>query len=73
MRLGKHNKIHKQNCQENRKDDSQEIAIKRYEIYEKTIKPVINFYTESGLLNTVNGEGTISEINSEISAIIEAI
>ena len=66
-------RILERKSQENRKDDSQEIAIKRYEIYEKTIKPVINFYTESGLLNTVNGEGTISEINSEISAIIEAI
>ena len=66
-------RISERKNQENREDDSEEIAIKRYEMYEKTIKPVTDFYAESGLLKSVNGEGTISEINSEISALIEAI
>ncbi len=58
---------------EKRTDDSEEIAIKRYDTYEKNSKPVIDFYEQSGLLRLVNGERSISEINSEISAIIEAI
>ena len=38
-----------------KEDDSEEIAIKRYETYEKNIKPVIDFYKQSNLLKVVNG------------------
>ena len=58
---------------EKRKDDEEAVAIKRYETYEENIKPVIDFYKKSNLLKVVNGEGSIAEINSEISALIEAI
>jgi len=56
-----------------RSDDTLEIAITRYETYEKNIKPVINFYEESRLLKLINGETSISEITKEISDLIEAI
>ena len=58
---------------EKRVDDSQEIAVKRYEMYEKNIEPVIDFYKQSNLLTVVNGERPISEISSEIRALIEGI
>ena len=58
---------------EKRKDDEEAVAIKRYETYEENIKPVIDFYKKSNLLKVVNGEGSIAEINSEISALIEGI
>ena len=58
---------------EKRDDDNEEIAIKRYKTYEKSSEPVINYYKQSNLLKVVNGEATISEINSEISALIEGI
>ena len=58
---------------EKRKDDDEDVAVKRYKTYEKNIKPVIDFYKQSNLLKVVNGEGSITEINSEISALIEAI
>ena len=45
----------------------------RYITYEKNIDPVINFYKQSNLLKVVNGEASITEINSEISGIIESI
>ena len=57
---------------EKRTDDNEKIAIKRYETYENNIKPVIDFYKKSNLLKVVNGEGSISEINSEISGLIES-
>ena len=56
---------------EKRADDSQSIAIKRYQTYENNIKPVIDFYKQSNLLKVVNGEATISEISDEISALIK--
>ena len=58
---------------EKRADDKDEIAIKRFETYENNIKPVIDFYKKSKLLKEVNGEASISEINDEISGLINSI
>ncbi len=58
---------------EQRADDSEDIAIKRYKMYEKNIEPVIEFYKESKLLSVVDGEKSISEISDEISGLINGI
>jgi len=58
---------------EKREDDNEKTAIKRFEMYEKNIKNVIEFYKESNLLTVVNGEKPISEISNEISDLIEGI
>ena len=58
---------------EKRADDNEEIAIKRYEMYEKNINPVIDFYKQTNLLKVVNGETAISEISNEIGGLIECI
>ena len=58
---------------ENRADDNEEIAIKRFKTYEKSAEPVIGYYKQSNLLKSVNGEAEISEINSEISDLIDTI
>ena len=56
-----------------RSDDTLEIAVTRYQTYEEKIKPVIDFYKKSNLLKVVNGEAPITEINNEISGLIEGI
>ena len=56
-----------------RSDDTLDIAITRYETYEKNIKPVIDLYKESKLLKVVKGETSINEITNEISGLIESI
>ena len=66
-------RILERQTQENRADDNEEIAIKRYRTYEKSSEPVINYYKQSNLLKVVNGETGISEINSEISSLIDTI
>ena len=58
--------------QEKRSDDTEDIVIKRFQTYEKSTAPVIDYYKKSNLLKVVNGEATISEINNEISGIIDA-
>ena len=58
---------------EKRADDKEDIAIKRFKTYENNIKPVIDFYKKSNLLREVNGEASISEINDEISGLINSI
>ncbi len=59
--------------QEKRTDDNEHVAIKRYKTYENSSEPVIEYYKHSNLLKVINGEASISEINIEISGILEAI
>ena len=66
-------RILERQTQENRADDNEDIAIKRYKTYEKSSEPVIDYYKQSNLLKVVNGEARISEINSEISGLIDTI
>ena len=58
---------------ENRDDDSEEIAIKRYKTYEKSTEPVIEYYKKLNLLKVIDGERSIEQINKEISDIISFI
>ena len=58
---------------EKREDDFDEIAVKRYETYEKSTEPVIDYYKKLKLLKVVNGESPIEQINKEISDIISLI
>ena len=58
---------------EKRVDDSNEIAVKRYETYEKSTEPVIEYYKKLNLLKVIDGERSIHQINKEISDIINLI
>ena len=66
-------RIMERQTEEKRADDSEEIAIKRYKTYEKSSEPVLEYYKQSNLVKVVNGEAGISEINSEIGGLIDAI
>ena len=59
--------------QEKRKDDNEEIALKRFKTYEKSSEPVIEYYKRANLVKDINGENSISEINIEISGLIDGI
>jgi len=56
-----------------RSDDTLEIVANRFQTYEKSTEPLMQFYKELGLLKVVNGEDVISKINVEISHLIDAI
>ncbi len=58
---------------EKRLDDNEKIAIKRFETYEKSIEPVIEYYKKLNLLKVINGEKPINQINKEISDIMALI
>ena len=58
---------------ENRSDDNEDIAIKRFKNYENNIKPVVDFYKQSKFFKEVNGEAPIVEISDEISRLIASI
>ena len=58
---------------ENRPDDNEPVAIKRYQTYEKSTEPVIEYYKKLNLLKVIDGERSIDQINKEISDIISLI
>ena len=58
---------------EKRADDNEETAIKRYKTYEISSELVLSYYSQSNLVKVVNGEAGISEINIEISGLIDGI
>ena len=58
---------------EKRADDNEEIVIKRFETYERSSEPVLDYYKQTKLLKVVNGENSVSQINLEISGLIDSI
>ena len=56
-----------------RSDDNAEIAKKRYETYENSTKPLLEYYSKSGLLKNIGGENKIEEIATKIAGFINLI
>jgi len=56
-----------------RDDDNIDVAIKRFETYEKTTEPVIDFYNKMNLVKNINGETSIDDIYSKISSYLNII
>ena len=66
-------RISERQTQENRADDSEDIAIKRFQTYDQSTKPVLEYYKKQKLIKEVNGEQKIEVINKEIGDIIDLI
>ncbi len=56
-----------------RSDDNIETAKKRYETYENSTKPLLEYYSKSGLLKNIGGENKIEEIATKIATFINLI
>ncbi len=53
-----------------RADDDEATIRNRLEVYERETAPLIDYYRDSGLLRTVQAEGTPAEVYSRLSAVI---
>ena len=53
-----------------RKDDNPESVKERLKVYKESTEPLIEFYAGNGLLKTVNGDGDIDKVFSEIVKIL---
>lgn len=54
-----------------RADDTEETVRERLHIYRTVTAPILEFYREKGLLERVDGTGTIDEVSERIKKIIE--
>lgn len=56
-----------------RKDDTLEAVTRRFEIYNQTSKPILEYYQNQNLLLNINGEGNIEDIFLEIKTKLEGL
>lgn len=63
-------------AEQGRKDDTEEVIRHRIELYHETTQPLIDIYTERGLVVRVNGMGSVEEVaervRSELATFLEA-
>ncbi len=61
------------NGNDGREDDTLVAIRKRIQLFNKTTKPVIDFYNEKGVLSEINGENSIGMINKDVIEEIKKI
>lgn len=49
-----------------REDDKEEVIRKRMEVFKETTEPVLKYYQSKGKVVSVNGLGSVEEVNKEI-------
>ena len=54
-----------------RDDDREETVRNRLSVYERSTKPLIDFYSKKGLLHSVNGDADVDAVDAAIRAEIE--
>ncbi len=56
-----------------RPDDNPEKVTNRLSVYEKSTKPVLDFYKEQGLYRKVQGSGELADVYSRIESVIHSL
>jgi len=58
--------------QQGRTDDTEEVIRRRLEVYEEQTAPLIDLYSKRGILVSVNGLGSVSEVSGRIRSVLSA-
>ena len=53
-----------------RKDDTESVISNRLKIYRDKTSPLINYYKSLGILQCVDGNGTVEDVNSRIKKVL---
>ena len=53
-----------------REDDKEEVIRKRMEVFRKSTEPVLNYYKKQGKVISINGIGSVEEVNKELLKIL---
>lgn len=57
-------------AKEGRADDTEDVIMRRLEVYETETAPIVGVYDQRGLLKKVDGMGGIDEVNARILAVL---
>lgn len=56
---------------EGRDDDSEEVVRNRLNVYREQTSPLEEYYREKGILEKINGQGSIEEISQRIDKVLQ--
>lgn len=56
-----------------RKDDNEETVTKRLKVYKEQTMPIIKYYQEKNLVQSINGVGRLEQIYKNIKSILKSI
>jgi len=59
-------------AEQGRTDDSEQVVRHRLRVYEEQTAPVVGYYEQLGLLTTIDGVGSLEQINQRLQAAIGA-
>ena len=62
----------KRAAEQGRTDDTEEVIRRRQEVYAEQTAPLIELYTERGLVRTVDGLGGVDEVGERILAVLRS-
>ena len=54
-----------------REDDNEESITKRIEVYEEQTEPMVDFYRSTGLLHTIDGQGSVDDVYIRLKKLME--
>ena len=53
-----------------RKDDNESVITNRLKIYQEQTSPLVEYYESLGILKSVDGSGTVEDVNSRIKKLL---
>ena len=53
-----------------RSDDKDEVILNRLKVYNEQTAPLLDYYTNNGLIKTVDGQGNIGDIKNNILGVL---
>ena len=54
-----------------REDDNEQSITKRIEVYGQQTEPMIDYYKSAGLLETIDGQGSINDVYGSLKKLME--
>ena len=54
-----------------REDDNEESITKRIEVYEEQTEPMVDFYRSTGLLHSIDGQGSVEDVYVRLKKLME--
>ena len=54
-----------------RSDDSEDTVRRRFEVYEESTRPLLEFYSERGLLREIDADGEEDEVAERLSGVLD--
>lgn len=58
--------------QEGRSDDTEEVIVKRLEVYHQQTSPLIDFYSQRSILVSVEGDRSLNEVTDSLKQLVQS-